>query len=37
MNVISMMNEINLIANPMIGESSFPDFLLSTDDATEFV
>ncbi len=37
MNVISMMHEINLIANPMIGESSFPDFLLSTDDGAEFM
>ena len=37
MNVISMMHEINLIANPMIGESAFPDFLLSTDDASEFM
>ncbi len=37
MNVISMMQEINLISNPMIRESALPDFLLSTDDASEFM
>jgi len=37
MNVISMIHEINLIANPMIGESALPYFMLSTDDATKVV
>jgi hypothetical protein len=37
MDVISMMHEINLIANPMIRESALPYFLVSTDDATKFV
>jgi hypothetical protein len=37
MNVISMMHEINVVANPMIGESALPDFLIATDDAAEFM
>jgi hypothetical protein len=37
MNVISMMHEINLIANPMIGESAFPYFGTAANDAAEFM
>jgi hypothetical protein len=37
MNVISMMNEILRIANPMIGKSALPDFLCATDDCSEFM
>jgi hypothetical protein len=37
MNVISMMNKIHLVANPMIGESALPHLALSTDDSAEFM
>jgi hypothetical protein len=37
MNVISMMQEIFLIANSMVGETSLPNFLRSTEDAPEFM
>jgi len=37
MNVISMMNEIYFVANPMIGEPALPDFLATTNDPAEFV
>jgi hypothetical protein len=35
MNVIPMMNEIHLVANPMIRKSSLPDFLIAPDDTSE--
>ncbi len=37
MYVIVMMHEINLAANPMIGESALPDPALSTDDTAEIM
>lgn len=37
MNVISMMNEIHFAANPMIGKSALPDFLVATHDCSEFM
>jgi hypothetical protein len=37
MNVIAMMHEIHLVANPVIRESSLPHLPLSTDDTAEFV
>jgi hypothetical protein len=37
MNIISMMDEIHFVANPMIGESSLPHFALSSDDAANFM
>ena len=37
MNVISMMDEINFVANSMVGESSLPNFLTATDDGSEFM
>jgi hypothetical protein len=32
-----MVHEIYFIPNPMIGETSFPDFAFSANDAAEFV
>ena len=32
-----MMDEIQLAANPMIGEASLPDLLIAADNASEFV
>jgi len=37
MNVISMMHKINVLPNPMIGESSLPDFGAASDEAAEFM
>lgn len=37
MNVISMMNVIHLVANPMIGESALPNFLVAADQASQFM
>jgi len=37
MNVIAIMDEINLAANSMVGESSLPNFLIATDDRSEFM
>jgi len=37
MNVISMMHEINVAANSMIGESPLPDFPAATNDSPEFM
>jgi hypothetical protein len=37
MSVISMMHKINAVANPMIGESALPNFLVPTNNSTQFV
>jgi len=37
MNVISMMHEINLVANPVIGETALPHLALSANDVPEFM
>jgi hypothetical protein len=37
MDVISMMHEINVVPNSMIGKSSLPDFGIASNDAAEFV
>jgi hypothetical protein len=37
MNVISMMHEINVVPNPVIGESALPDLLIASNNAPEFV
>jgi hypothetical protein len=37
MNVISMMHEIQFVANPVICKSSLPDLLISANDCPEFV
>ena len=37
MNVVQMMPEIDLISNPMIGESALPDFLIAADDRPKFM
>ena len=37
MDVISMMDKINVVANPVIGESALPDLLIASDQASEFV
>ena len=37
MDVISMMHEINVATNSMIGESSLPDLLIAANDRPEFV
>jgi hypothetical protein len=37
MNVIAMMHEIHLVADPMIGESMLPHFAFSTNDPAEFM
>ena len=37
MNVISMMHKINAVANPMIRESSLPNFLAAPDNSSEFM
>jgi hypothetical protein len=37
MNIISMMDKIHFVANPMIGEAALPHLALPADDATEFV
>jgi hypothetical protein len=37
MDVISMMHKINAIPNAMIGESALPDFLVASDDGSEFM
>jgi len=37
MNVISMMHEINTIANPVIGESALPDLLIAANDASDLM
>jgi hypothetical protein len=34
-DVISMMHEVNLVANPMIGESALPDLLITANDRSE--
>jgi hypothetical protein len=34
-NVVPMVDELLIIANPMIGESSLPNFSLATDDRPE--
>jgi len=35
MNVISVVNEVGNVANPMIGESALPDFALAAKDRSE--
>jgi len=35
MNVVSMVHEILVIANPVIGESSLPDFSFAGEDGPE--
>ena len=35
MNVVSMVHEILVIANPVIGESSLPDFSFAAEDGPE--
>jgi len=35
MNVISMLYEILIIANPVVGESALPDFAFAAQDLTE--
>ncbi len=35
MNVVSMVDEILIIADPVIGESALPDFSLATEDGSE--
>ncbi len=37
MNIVSMMNEIPGIANPMIGKPALPDFGIASDEGAEFV
>ena len=37
MNIISMMREINVAANPMVGELALPDFLIAPDQGSEFM
>jgi hypothetical protein len=37
MNVISMMDEIHFVANPMIGESALPHLALPTNDSAQFM
>ena len=36
-NIVSMMDEIQLAANPMIGEASLPDFLIAADDRSKIM
>jgi len=37
MNIITMMNEVPSIPNPMIRESALPHLGVSPDESTEFV
>ncbi|MFZ0957835.1 MAG: hypothetical protein WAN60_15925, partial [Candidatus Sulfotelmatobacter sp.] len=35
MNVISMVHEIQIVTNPVIGKSALPDFSFATEDGSE--